>query len=199
MAGNRAGMPAHLIGTMNRMAEKKAGTPAHLIGTVCYTGHLRPAPGTWGALAALALAWGILSLGGAWLFAAAIPVTFAKGLWASARIVRATGQHDPAHIVIDEVVGQWIALVPVILVAHRNDALPLATPFVPTLDICAAVGMGFALFRLFDICKPGLVGWAERREGALGIMLDDVVAGVFAGVGVALWLWIGMWLEGRAV
>jgi phosphatidylglycerophosphatase A len=69
---------------------------------------------------------------------------------------------DPGWIVIDEITGQWITLL----------GLARATP--------AGLIVAFGLFRLFDIAKPGPVGWADRRGGALGIMADDVIAGALA-------------------
>jgi phosphatidylglycerophosphatase A len=81
------------------------------------------------------------------------------GLWAIAATVPADA--DPAWVVIDEVAGQWIAL------------LGLARP--------TAVGLlfAFAVFRLLDIAKPGPIGWADRQGGAAGVMADDLIAGAF--------------------
>jgi phosphatidylglycerophosphatase A len=81
------------------------------------------------------------------------------GLWA---IRAAEVDGDPGWVVIDEVAGQWVAL------------LGLARP--TPLGLLAA----FALFRLFDIVKPGPVGWADRQGGAGGIMADDLIAGAIA-------------------
>ncbi len=152
-------------------------TLARLIGTVFHVGDLRPAPGTWGSLAALPLFWLIWVVGGAWLCLLAIPVAFAKGYWAAGVLTAGSADHDPSEIVIDEVVGQWIALLPVILgAAHAG---------VPVLALWPGWVAAFVLFRLFDIWKPGPVGWADRRGNALGVMLDDVIAGVLAAVGTA--------------
>ena len=81
------------------------------------------------------------------------------GLWAIAATVPADA--DPAWVVIDEVAGQWIAL------------LGLARP--------TALGMllAFAVFRLLDVVKPGPIGWADRQGGAAGVMADDLIAGAF--------------------
>jgi phosphatidylglycerophosphatase A len=123
-------------------------------------GWLRPAPGTWGSLAALPLGWLLWWLGGPAVLAVAMAVVFFLGWWASERIVRADGLEDPSWVVIDEVAGQWLTL--------------LVTP--PSLLDYA---VGFALFRLFDIWKPWPVSWADSRiKGGLGIMLDDVLAGL---------------------
>jgi phosphatidylglycerophosphatase A len=80
--------------------------------------------------------------------------------------------------VIDEVAGQWIALWPIMIGASHVGA-----------DVTALWPgwvAAFVLFRLFDITKPGPIGWADRRGDALGVMLDDVIAGVFAAIGVVI-------------
>ncbi|QIE44417.1 phosphatidylglycerophosphatase A [Pseudohalocynthiibacter aestuariivivens] len=151
---------------------------AALIATVCGVGHLRPAPGTWGSLAALPLGWLIHVIGGPWLLLIAIISGFIKGVWATTQVTRGSDDHDPSEIVIDEVVGQWIALLPLSFGAwHAGASITALWP-----GWIAA----FALFRLFDIAKPGPVGWADRRGDPLGVMLDDVIAGIFAAVGVIL-------------
>lgn len=149
---------------------------ARAIGTCCGIGYLRPAPGTWGALVALPLAWGLHSIGGFGLLAVATALVFVAGWWATIQMTHGTAEHDPSEIVIDEVVGQWLALFPLSYAATTRD-----------LDILALWPgwiTAFALFRLFDIWKPWLVGAADRRADALGVMLDDVVAGLFAALGV---------------
>ncbi len=147
-----------------------------IIATFFFVGHMRPAPGTWGSLAALPAAWVLLQFGG-WptLLVCAIAAYFA-GLWATRMETRGQENHDPSEIVIDEVVGQWIALLPVAYGTTFSDGAPLA--------LWPGWLAAFALFRLFDITKPWLVGWADRRDDAVGVMLDDVIAGVFAALGV---------------
>jgi phosphatidylglycerophosphatase A len=148
-----------------------------LIATAFGAGLMRPAPGTWGSLAALPAAWAVMAaLGPLWLIPAAALV-FAVGWWATAEETRGKADHDPAEIVVDEVAGQWIALFPV--------ALGLAHTGAPLLALWPGWIAAFVLFRLFDIWKPWLVGRADRRGDALGVMLDDVWAGVFAAIGVA--------------
>lgn len=123
-------------------------------------GWLKPAPGTWGSAAALPLGWLLWDLGGHPALAAAMAIVFFVGWWASERIVRADGLEDPSWVVIDEVAGQWMTL--------------LFTP--PSL---LGYAIGFALFRLFDIWKPWPVSWADQKvKGGLGIMLDDILAGL---------------------
>lgn len=143
-----------------------------LIATVLGTGYLRPAPGTWGSLAALPLFWALHVAGGFWLILIATIAVFALGWWATAVETKGSDDHDPSEIVIDEVVGQWIALWPVSYGAGMMG--------VDVLRLWPGWIAGFVLFRLFDIWKPWIIGWADRRGDALGVMLDDVIAGVFA-------------------
>jgi len=151
---------------------------SHLIATFFYIGHLRPAPGTWGSFAALPAAALVYALGGAWLVVVGTALLFALGLWATQVETAGKDDHDPSEIVVDEVVGQWIALLPVLFGAARADvALSALWP-----GWLAA----FVLFRFFDITKLGPVGWADRKGDAMGVMLDDVIAGVFAAIGVAV-------------
>lgn len=141
-------------------------------------GYLKPAPGTWGSLAAMLLAWALYALGGPFLVAIAlIPVIF-LGIRAIDAEMRESGIHDPGWIVIDEVAGQWIALLPVLFGAWRAGAE--VTALWPGLVVA------FLAFRLFDIWKPGPIGTADARDDATGVMLDDVWAGVFAAIVVMI-------------
>lgn len=151
---------------------------AKLIATTCGAGYLRPAPGTWGSFVAVLLALGLHYIGGfPLLFIATFPV-FLIGWWATAEMTRGSEDHDPSEIVIDEVVGQWIALWVTSYGAWRMGLDPLA--------LYPGWIAGFLFFRLFDITKPNLIGWADRRGDALGVMLDDVIAGVYAAVATGL-------------
>lgn len=135
-------------------------------------GLLRPAPGTWGSAVALVLGMVIdRYLGFPALVVATAAVT-ALGFWACAAHLL-PGQ-DPGEVVIDEVAGQWIALLFVAAGFWGRD-------FESWLPWPAWV-FPFALFRLFDIWKPWLVGRADRRGDAAGVMLDDLWAGLFAGI-----------------
>lgn len=153
-----------------------------LIATVFGVGHLRPAPGTWGSAVAVLAALGLHYLGGFPLLAIATVLVFFLGWWATAEATRGAEDHDPSEIVIDEVAGQWIALLVVSFGAWHAGIDPLR--------MYPGWIAGFVLFRLFDITKPGIIGWADRRGDALGVMLDDVFAGVFAAIGTGLLAWI---------
>ncbi len=138
--------------------------PAAFIATWFGSGLLPIAPGTWGSLAALPFAWVIASVWGQWALFVAGAIALAAGTWAADMFARRNQQEDPPAVVIDEVAGQWLALAVV-----PPGALPYA--------------LGFVLFRLFDIVKPWPAGLIDRRlRNGLGIMLDDVVAGVYAAV-----------------
>jgi phosphatidylglycerophosphatase A len=144
--------------------------PAFIIATWFGAGLLPLAPGSWGSLAALPFAWLIAWLFGARALLIAAAVLFLLGWWAADRVTRASGISDAPHIVVDEVVGQWITLA----VAPRDGVAYLA---------------GFLLFRFFDIVKPWPARWAESRlAGGLGIMADDVIAAFFALAALALFL-----------
>ena len=149
---------------------------AQAIATVAGVGHLRPAPGTWGSLAALPMAWALHLAGGFPALLIGLALAFFGGWWATGVVTRGADDHDPSEVVIDEVAGQFIALLPLSYSAWKMD---LAITALWPGWIAALL-----LFRLFDITKPGLIGWADRRGDALGVMLDDVIAGVFAGLGV---------------
>ncbi|MGR3466000.1 phosphatidylglycerophosphatase A family protein [Limimaricola sp.] len=151
---------------------------SRLIATFFYSGLIRPAPGTWGSLAALVAALPIHWIGGPWLMLAMIALALAVGFPAARAEAARAGDHDPSHVVIDEVAGQWIALWPVLFGAAYVGA--------PVLDLWPGWVAAFVLFRLFDIWKPSLVGRMDRRGDVTGLMLDDVVAGIFAALGVVV-------------
>lgn len=149
-----------------------------VITTFGYVGLLRPAPGTWGSAVALGLGLLIDRFAGFPALAVAFVAVTALGFWACARELADRPREDPSEIVIDEVAGQWLALMfPSAAFFSRgwDDWLPWP----------AWVG-AFVMFRLFDIWKPWLVGRADARHDPAGVMLDDLGAGLFAGVCVIL-------------
>ena len=157
---------------------------SRLFATFFYIGLLRPAPGTWGSLAAIPVAWVLNGLGGFPLLFAATIVVFVLGWWATVEATRGKEDHDPSEIVIDEVVGQWIALWPLSLGLWWMGADPWVFPYPGWV-------LGFLMFRLFDIWKPGPVGWADRKPNAFGVMMDDVIAGAMAAVLVVIGATLG--------
>jgi phosphatidylglycerophosphatase A len=125
-------------------------------------GNLPAAPGTFGSLAALPIAWLLAYHGGPLALAVAGVAVFGVGWWASKVYIETTGIDDPGPVVIDEVAGQWLTL------------------------LAAAPGVwwhwlaGFVLFRFFDIVKPWPVGWADQRiKGGFGVMFDDILAAIY--------------------
>lgn len=138
------------------------------VATLGGTGLLPHAPGTWGSLAALPIAWFVLDGLGPLALGIVAALTFLLGWWASAEAIRRTGDDDPGSIVIDELAGQFTALIPA-----STELWQFAVAFV--------------LFRVADIAKPWPVSWADRKiEGGLGVMIDDILAGLYALAG----LWI---------
>jgi len=139
---------------------------AAAIATGLGCGYAPAAPGTAGSLAALLVAWLLVELAGwrqlhlAWLSAAAA----ALGVWAAGVVARQRGHQDPAVVVADEIVGQWITLVGVTSYNWKSWLLALV------------------LFRLFDIWKPPPVRRLERLPAGVGIVADDVMAGVYGAV-----------------
>ena len=141
-----------------------------LLATWFGTGLLPITPGTWGSLAALPFAWAIRSHLGTAGLAVATVIAFTIGWWAAATVAKASAIEDPGAVVIDEVAAQWLVLLP--------------APLDPL-----AYAVAFVLFRIFDIWKPWPVRWADRHvKGGLGIMLDDLLAAVYAVVPVLVLL-----------
>ncbi|MBW6506386.1 MAG: phosphatidylglycerophosphatase A [Rhodobacteraceae bacterium] len=150
------------------------------ITTFGFVGLLRPAPGTWGSAVAVAAAIGIDYLLGFWVLVAATAGVTALGFWACGQALAGRPGEDPAEIVIDEVAGQWLALL-----------FPAAAFWSMGLHNWALVAWpgwvaAFVFFRLFDIWKPWVIGRADRRADAAGVMLDDLWAGLFAGIATVI-------------
>lgn len=147
------------------------------IATFFGAGYLRPAPGTWASAIAMALAVLAYQAGLALLVPAGFVLATLAGFWAVPSYLRATGGKDPSEVVIDEVAGQWLAL--------SFTVIPLWQHGVADLALAAWPGwlVPFLLFRLFDIWKPWIIGQIDRREGPAAVMLDDLLAGLFAGLG----------------
>jgi len=143
---------------------------SYFIGTGFGSGYIPVAPGTAGSIVAILLyylfyinplEWIVLTI----LF-------FVIGVWSATQIEKDIGK-DPSIVVIDEIVGQWIAL--------------LFLPYSLTIVIGA-----FIFFRLFDILKPYPINKLENMKGGLGIMIDDVLAGIYANLVLQALLLIGI-------
>lgn len=153
---------------MKKNAKSLNFNTLELFATWFYSGKSPKAPGTCGSLATLPFVYCLAYFYGIYaVIIFAILVSLA-GIAIAGKYAEALKIKDPGQIVIDEVAGQTIALI----FAGTNLYLFI---------------IGFALFRLFDISKPWLVGWADSKlSGGLGIMLDDIFAGIFAGIIVYL-------------
>jgi phosphatidylglycerophosphatase A len=137
---------------------------ARVIATVFGLGYAPKGPGTVGSLGALLIAWLVsryAGVGPLW-FAALTAVLAIPGIWAAGVVAKEIGRKDPQIVVVDEVVGQWLALAGA---SHLNWKSWLAA---------------FALFRLFDIWKPPPVRQLERLPTGVGIVADDAMAGLYA-------------------
>ena len=147
------------------------------IATLGPIGTALPAPGTFGSFAALISGYFILSAG--WIYMAiATFIALFVGIWAASVYEAVSGKKDASEVVIDEVAGQWSVL--------------LITPLSP-LGFLAA----FIFFRLFDITKPFPVNKAEAIKGGMGVMADDMVAGLLAGACMIILLQYGLleWVQ----
>ena len=149
-----------------------------LIATVFGLGYLRPASGTWASLVAVLLALIIDRYLGFFALALATIAVTALGFWAVGRELAGKTGEDPSEFVIDEVAGQWIALLfssAAFWWRGHEGFLPYPAPLA-----------AFLFFRLFDIWKPCLVGRADARGDAAGVMIDDLWAGLFAGIATVI-------------
>jgi phosphatidylglycerophosphatase A len=119
------------------------------------------APGTWGSLPGVALAWALGRTDRPWALAAGAVVVTAVGLWAADRAAALWGEEDPGRVVVDEIAGQMVTLA-----------------FLPPAP--GVLALGFVLFRLFDVWKPWPARRLEDLPGGAGIMADDLAAGAYA-------------------
>ena len=136
--------------------------PATWLATWGSLGLLKPGPGTWGTLGALPFGYALLFFGGIPALLIASVTVFILGLWSAKHFEQMVREKDSGMVVIDEVVGMWVTLIPALLT-------PLS--FI----------LAFILFRLFDILKPWPICWLDKKfKGAIGVMIDDVMAGIYA-------------------
>jgi phosphatidylglycerophosphatase A len=154
-----------------------------IVGTFFYAGLSPVASGTVGSLVAAALYYFIPGLQNpAALFIACVVVLIA-GVWTGGVIERQLNVQDPGIVVIDEVLGQWVTILFYVLLS----VLIGGSEELNTGEIVLA----FIFFRIFDIIKVPPSRYFERRHGGLGIMLDDVVAGIYAAIALFIIVTIG--------
>ena len=145
------------------------------IATFFYVGFLRPAPGTWGSIAGIISAYTFLQLTNFLAFCFLLIFSILIGFWTTKKYIEQNPENsDPSEVVIDEVIGQWIAILPIGYISQIEHP--------DTKNIWIFWFWAFVSFRFFDVVKLGLVGWADKLGGALGIILDDILAGVAAAI-----------------
>jgi phosphatidylglycerophosphatase A len=136
--------------------------PLHALSLGLGSGLAPKAPGTFGTVAALIIYYFLLMDLSLPAYGAVVTVSVVVGIYLCGYTAKAMGLHDAPAIVWDEFAGLWIALICVPQGLHW-------------------LALGFVLFRFFDILKPWPISWLDKHvHGGLGIMIDDVVAGVFA-------------------
>lgn len=162
------------------------------VATALGLGYAPVAPGTAGSLASVALfvlLGTTLSSGGLWLaYVSVLVVLGVVGAWSTSRALPHWTGSDPQAIVIDEVLGQWVTYGGLIVASLADSSPPRA-------------GMGwkyllagFILFRAFDVLKPFPIRRSEKIPGAAGVLLDDVLAGIYGALGLLLLACTG-WLN----
>ena len=139
-----------------------------IIASVFGIGYFPVASGTVMSIIAMPFAIWIARAGGGFAVIGASLIAFLIGIWACGDHVRATGREDPSECVIDELAGQWLACAGISLGFGSGSAAEFA--------------LAFLLFRLFDILKPWPISAAEKLPGGLGVLADDMVAGLAAAI-----------------
>ncbi len=152
---------------MNKVPASSFKNPVHLLAIGLGSGAAPKAPGTWGTVAAIPF-YLLMAPQGDWFVAVVILLSFLLGVYVCGKTSRDWGVHDHGAIVWDEFVGLWITLF----------GMPVTWYWVL---------LGFLLFRLFDIWKPWPIKELDQKvHGGLGIMIDDVIAGLFAAIALQL-------------
>lgn len=155
------------------MTPPNMSNPIHLLAFGLGSGLAKKAPGTFGTLAAIPVWWLLLQGTPDWAYLCVLFAGFAFGVWICDVTSRDMGVHDHGGIVWDEWIGLWITYL-----------------WLPSGWLWLVIG--FVLFRLFDIAKPWPIKWLDQKvHGGFGIMIDDVLAGLFALIGVQL---LAIWL-----
>lgn len=155
-----------------KQAWKKTDKFTALITTFFGSGTLPKMPGTYGSLAAAALVYPLAKISFVGCFALLAICVFFIGIPFVKKAMKDSNTEDPGWIVIDEVSGQWMAF------AFISPEVILQYPWL--------ILIGFALFRFFDILKPLGIRKLEALPGAIGVMADDLLGGIYAGLLIAL-------------
>lgn len=174
----------------------KKFTTATAISTCCGIGFIRFCPGTFGSLLTFPLFYllnfftlkmgviGLIEL--ILVYLLVLTFLFFIGFWAVNIYIQTNKKDDPSEVIIDEVIGQMIAyMMPTILTLYYFMYLSnnlASNALLGTLTTLILITSPIVFFRLFDILKPGLVGYFDTQvKGATGIIMDDVIAGLYAG------------------
>ncbi len=148
---------------MKEAKERAVKLIALVLSSGFFIGFFPFASGTWGSLLAVAMLWGTRDIGLP-LQTALLLALFGLGIWSGGKTSKMLNQPDSSRVVIDEIVGMSITMY----------ALPL-TPY--------GLAMGFFIFRFLDVMKPTPADWADvKLKGGLGVMLDDVIAGIYGNI-----------------
>ncbi len=153
------------------------------------SGRLPIAPGTWGSVVGVGWTWALVSTGSVAWFVFGTAALLAAAVWVCDRAEKILGQHDPGSVVLDEIAALPVCFLPVAVmeVLVRGGLDPVG--HFGHLPVGLGLIAGFALFRLFDIWKPGPIRVAQRLPGGLGVVADDF----FAALSVALVLpWLAV-------
>ena len=147
-----------------------------LMVSALYVGILPYAPGTFGSLVGILIGLLVQELGGFPLFLISTAFLFFVG-WRGCTLylLMKPDEHDPQEIVIDEIVGQLVSYCPISFYLWVTNSENWNSVFFDWL-------LAFILFRVFDIKKPWPVSWADKRRSALGVMLDDLLAGFYTAI-----------------
>lgn len=160
--------------------------PATILVTAFFVGFIPFAPGTFGSLVAIPIALGMFASLGVYGYLGiliTIVVLYFVGVVATNYYIAGGGNQDPKEVVIDEVVGQLIVI---LMTTPYLASLPMDNDKAGIFVYCAS----FLLFRFFDILKPWPIRWVDRNcKGGTGVMLDDVVAGIFASITFYIIVW----------
>lgn len=152
--------------------EVELSNPVHLLAFGFGSGLSPRAPGTMGTIVAVPLYLLMAAFLSPYVYLGLIIASFVIGIYLCGRTAKDLGVHDHGGIVWDEFVGYWITMFMV----------PVTWYWVLS---------GFILFRLFDILKPFPIGWLDKKvEGGVGIMLDDVLAGVYAAICLQIMIYL---------
>jgi phosphatidylglycerophosphatase A len=150
--------------------------PVHFVAFGFGSGLLPKAPGTWGTMAAIPI-YLLLSSLPLWLYGAILLFLIIFAIYACGVTAKDLGAHDYPGIVLDEVVGFLLTMI----------AMP---------KTWLAIATGFVLFRIFDIWKPWPIGWVNKRvNGGFGIVLDDLLAAIFAWLMLQVLLYVWLFYE----